>query len=161
MVNLDDGLVGVVFLVCLARVVFAGGVNRPREVFAIFAFADDDENVVHLTPAVWSNRDQHVSTPAATKPFVGVVSSATTVAVWFSLYPAWGSVTRFSGLVWFRCEKQRLEVTGEYIHNMETISIVISLTVFTVGKTCGRSPPVACHDVLHRFVGGAIGVLPH
>ena len=36
----------------LARVVVAGGVNRPRDVFAIRAFADDDENVVHLTPAV-------------------------------------------------------------------------------------------------------------
>ena len=50
--NLDDGLVGVVCLVCLARVVLVGGVNRPRDVFAIRAFADDDENVVHLTPCV-------------------------------------------------------------------------------------------------------------
>ena len=49
LVNLNDGLVGVVFLVCLARVVFAGGVNRPRDVSATRAFADDDENVVHLT----------------------------------------------------------------------------------------------------------------
>ena len=35
LVNRHDGLVGVVFLVCLARVVFAGGVDRPRDVFAI------------------------------------------------------------------------------------------------------------------------------
>jgi hypothetical protein len=49
LVNRHDGLVGVVFLMCLARVVFAGGVNRPRDVFAIRAFADDDENVVRLT----------------------------------------------------------------------------------------------------------------
>ena len=49
MVNLDDGLVGVVFLMCLARVVFAGGVNRPRDELAIRAIADDDVNVVHLT----------------------------------------------------------------------------------------------------------------
>ena len=55
LVNRHDGLVGVVFLVCLARVVFVGGVNRPRDVFATRAFADDDENVVHLTPQ-WSNR---------------------------------------------------------------------------------------------------------
>ena len=40
LVNLDDGLVGVVFLVCLARVVIVGGVKRPRDVFAIAAFAD-------------------------------------------------------------------------------------------------------------------------
>ena len=50
--NRHDGLVGVVFLVCLACVVFAGGVDRPRDVFATLAFADDDENVVHLIPAV-------------------------------------------------------------------------------------------------------------
>ena len=49
LVNLDDGLVGVVFLVCLARVVFAGGVNRPHDELATRAFADDDVNVVHLT----------------------------------------------------------------------------------------------------------------
>ena len=49
LVNRHDGLVGVVFLVCLARVVFAGGVNRPRDELAIRAIADDDVNVVHLT----------------------------------------------------------------------------------------------------------------
>src|SRR6478735_5486647 len=43
-----DELVGVVFLVCLARVVWVGGVHRPRNVFAIPAFADDDENIVHF-----------------------------------------------------------------------------------------------------------------
>src|SRR6478672_1648644 len=48
LVNLDDGLVDVVLLVCLACVVVAGGVNRARDVFAIPAFADDDENVVHF-----------------------------------------------------------------------------------------------------------------
>ena len=50
--NLDDGLVGVVFVVCSARVVIVGGVKRPPNVFAIRAFADNDENVVHLIPAV-------------------------------------------------------------------------------------------------------------
>ena len=35
LVNRHEGLVGVVVLVCLARVVFVGGVNRPRDVFAI------------------------------------------------------------------------------------------------------------------------------
>jgi len=49
LLNRHDGLVGVVFLVCLARVVFAGGVDRPRDVSATQAFAGDDENVVHLT----------------------------------------------------------------------------------------------------------------
>jgi hypothetical protein len=43
-----EGLVGVVVLVCLARIVFVGGVKRPRNVVAIAIFADDDENVVHL-----------------------------------------------------------------------------------------------------------------
>jgi hypothetical protein len=52
LVNRHEGLVGVVFLVCLARVVFAGGVDRPRDVFATGAFADDDENVVDLTLVV-------------------------------------------------------------------------------------------------------------
>jgi hypothetical protein len=49
LVHRHDGLVGVVVLVCLARVVFVGGVDPPRNVFAIPVFADDDENVVHLT----------------------------------------------------------------------------------------------------------------
>src|SRR6185312_12501002 len=49
LVNRHDGLVGVVFLVCLARVVLVGGVDRPHDVFATGAFAGDDENVVHLT----------------------------------------------------------------------------------------------------------------
>ena len=35
LVNRHEGLVGVVVLVCLARVVFVGGVDRPRDVFAI------------------------------------------------------------------------------------------------------------------------------
>jgi hypothetical protein len=48
LVNLDDELVGVVFMVCLARVVVVGGVDRSRNVSAIPAFADDDENVVHF-----------------------------------------------------------------------------------------------------------------
>ena len=34
LVNLDDGLVGVVFLVCSARVVIVGGVKRPHDEFA-------------------------------------------------------------------------------------------------------------------------------
>ena len=49
MVDRHDGFVGVVFLMCLARIVFGGGANRARDVFAIHAFADDDEDVVHLT----------------------------------------------------------------------------------------------------------------
>ena len=48
MVDRHEGLVGVVVLVCLARVVFVGGVDRPRNVFALRAFADDDENVMRL-----------------------------------------------------------------------------------------------------------------
>ena len=35
LVNLDDEFVGVVFLVCLARVVIVCGVKRPRDVFAV------------------------------------------------------------------------------------------------------------------------------
>jgi hypothetical protein len=35
LVKLHDGVVGVVFVVCLAGVVFAGGVHRPRDVFAL------------------------------------------------------------------------------------------------------------------------------
>ena len=50
--NRHNGLVDVVCLVCLAQVVLAGGVHRPRDVFAIRAFVDDDEDVVHLSPAV-------------------------------------------------------------------------------------------------------------
>ncbi len=49
LVNRHDGLVGVVVLVCLARVVFVGGVDRPHDVLATLAFAGDDVNVVHLT----------------------------------------------------------------------------------------------------------------
>ena len=49
MVNRHDWLVGVVVLVGLARVVFAGGVDRPSDVSATRAFAGDDENVMHLT----------------------------------------------------------------------------------------------------------------
>jgi hypothetical protein len=43
LVNRHEGLVGVVVLVCSARVVFVGGVKRPRDVVATGAFADDDE----------------------------------------------------------------------------------------------------------------------
>ncbi len=50
--NRQDGLVGVVFLMCLARVVFAGGVNHPRDVLAVPVFTDDDEKAVHVTPIV-------------------------------------------------------------------------------------------------------------
>ena len=42
MVDRYEGLVGVVVLVCLARVVFVGGVKRPRDVVTTGAFADDD-----------------------------------------------------------------------------------------------------------------------
>ncbi len=49
LVNRHDGLVGVIFLVCLARVVLVCCVDRPHDVFATGAFADDDENVVHPT----------------------------------------------------------------------------------------------------------------
>ena len=77
MLNLDDGLAGVVFPVCLARVVFARGVDRPRDVFAIPAFADDDENVVHLTVV---EPCPEFSTAAVTKAFAWLVSSETTGA---------------------------------------------------------------------------------
>ena len=78
LVNRHDGLVGVVFLVCLARVVFAGGVNRPRDVFATRAFADDDVNVVHLTGLIrrWSDCGQNLATASMTTAFAGVVSSS-------------------------------------------------------------------------------------
>jgi hypothetical protein len=46
LVHRHNGLVGVVFPVGLAHVVFAGSVNRPRDESAIPAFADDDEHVV-------------------------------------------------------------------------------------------------------------------
>ena len=52
LVHRNDGLAEVVFPVCLARVVVAGGVHRPRDVCAVRAFADDDENVVQLISAV-------------------------------------------------------------------------------------------------------------
>ena len=51
LLNRHDGLAGVVRLMRLARVVFAGGVNRPRAMFAICAFADDDEDGVPFRPA--------------------------------------------------------------------------------------------------------------
>ena len=106
LVNRHDGLVGVVFLVCLARVVFAGGVDRPRDVFATRAFADDDENVVQLT-ARWSNGGQNFSTASMTTAFAGVVSSSvssTACAIWSLLYPTWGSVTRVLPPNVVRCE---------------------------------------------------------
>ena len=93
LVYVDDGLVGVVFMVCLARVVKVGGVKGPRNVFAIGAFADDDEAVIRLRG---SSRDQYFSTLAATKPLAFAVSSATTVAIWLPLHATWGSVTRVS-----------------------------------------------------------------
>ena len=86
--NLDDELVGVVFLVCLARVVFAGGVNRPRDELATRAFADDDVNVVHLT--VIEPVGRNFSTASATTAFVGFVSSlvsSTACAIWSLLDP--------------------------------------------------------------------------
>ena len=46
--NPDDSLVGVRFLVCLPRVVEVVRIKHPRHVIAIAAFADD-ENVMHLT----------------------------------------------------------------------------------------------------------------
>ena len=49
LVNRHEGLVGVVVLMCSARVVSVGGVDRPHHVCATPAFADDDENVVQLT----------------------------------------------------------------------------------------------------------------
>ena len=46
------------------------------------------------SPTQWSSRDQHVSTPAATKAFAWLVSSETACAIWFLLDPKWVSVTR-------------------------------------------------------------------
>ena len=113
-----------------------------------------------ISPPQWSKRDQHVSTPAATKPFAGEVSSETACAICFRCTqngcrsqgsPAWcGSV-----------RKQRLEVTGEYIHNKEIISTVISLTVMIEGKPRHQSPSVAARDVGDRFVGRRHRVLAH
>src|SRR6476620_12676961 len=47
-----------------------------------------------ISPAQWSNRDQHVSAPAATKAFGWGASSGTACAIWFLLDPKWVSVTR-------------------------------------------------------------------
>ncbi|MGY4652326.1 hypothetical protein ACVWWN_006122 [Mycobacterium sp. URHB0021] len=49
LVNRHEGLVGVVFVVCLAGIVEVSGVMSPRDVFAIPAFADDDVHVTHRT----------------------------------------------------------------------------------------------------------------
>ena len=115
--NLHDWLVGVVFVVCLACIVFAGGVHRPRDVFAIPAFADDDENVVHLASNLSS-----LLTPAVTKPFAWVVSSGTAGAIWWPLSLRWVSITRVLGLLLFMC-LQRQEINGNNINNLITISV--------------------------------------
>ena len=91
-----------------------------------------------------------------TTAFAGVVSSSvssTACAIWSLLYPTWGSVTRVLLPYVVRCESNGWKLLASISHNKETISIVISLTVMTEGKLGDRSPPVACHDVPHRFVG--------
>ena len=104
LVNRHDGLVGVVFLVCLARVVFAGGVNRPHDVFATRAFADDDVNVVHLTVVErWAERLDRVDDDGVRGGGVQLGAS-TACAIWFLLYPTWGSVTRVLRPGVVRCE---------------------------------------------------------
>src|SRR6478609_7942631 len=82
-----------------------------------------------ISPSQWSNRDQHVSTPAATKAFAWLVSSETACAIWFVLDPKWVSVTRVLRLCVVRgvCQ-QRHEVTGKYTHRTEIISCDVCLT---------------------------------
>ena len=99
LVNLDDGLVGVVFLVCLARVVFAGGVNRPHDELATQAFADDDVNVVHLTVIDRSAERLDRVDDDGVRGVVSSSVSTTACAIWSLLHPTWGSVTRVSRLV--------------------------------------------------------------
>src|SRR6478609_5003456 len=76
------------------------------------------------SPPQWSKGEQHFSTPAATKAFAWLVSSETACAIWFVLDPKWVSVTRVLrfGVVRYVFQ-QRLEVTGKYIHRLETVSI--------------------------------------
>src|SRR6478672_10134208 len=108
LVNRHDGLVGVVFLVCLARVVFAGGVDRPRDVSATRAFAGDDENVVHLTVlsalvGLWAEPRDRVDDDGVRGSGVqlGVHHRC---AIWSLLHPTWGSVTRVLPPGVVRCE---------------------------------------------------------
>src|SRR6476659_1569175 len=93
LVNRHEGLVGVIFLVCLARVVFAGGVDRPRDVFATGASL-----MTMKTSWIsrWSYGGQNCSAASMAKAFAWLVSSATTVAVWLLLYPTWCCFTERS-----------------------------------------------------------------
>ena len=98
LVDRHEGLVGVVVVVCLAGVVEVGGVKRPRDVFAVRpSLMTMNTSCISRS----SNRDQHFSTPAVTKPFAGVASAATAGAIGLSLQPTWGCFTRFSWVVSF------------------------------------------------------------
>ena len=91
LVNRHDGLVGVVFLVCLARVVFVGGVDRPRDV------SPSEPSLVTMKTSCispscprWSDCGQNLATASMTTAFAGVVSSSvsrTACAIWSLLYP--------------------------------------------------------------------------
>src|ERR1700752_1534280 len=77
-----------------------------------------------ISPSQWSKRDQHVSTPAATKAFGWLVSSETACAIWFLLDPKLVSVTRVLRFGVVRCmRQQRRQGTGKYMHEKEIVSM--------------------------------------
>ena len=135
LVHRHDGLAGVVFPVCLARVVVAGGVDRPRDVCAVGAFADDDENVVQLTPAV-VEAVTSTSRPRRRRSRSGGGRPARPRARSGLCWTQNGFRSQgFSGWVSFGgvCQ-QRQEVTGKYIHKKE----IISCDVFHIRRPDGK-----------------------
>ena len=102
--NLDDGFVGVVFLVCSARVVLVGGVNRPHDELATRAFADDDVNVVHLTVIDRSAELRDRVDDDGVRGSGVQLGVSTACAIWSLLHQTWGSVTRVLPPGVVRCE---------------------------------------------------------
>ena len=94
LLNGDDGLAGVVLLVCLACVVFA----RRRKTVLAMCSPSRPSLMTMKTSCIsrWSKRVQHFSTPALTEPFAWLVSSETTGAICALWLLFWGCVTRFS-----------------------------------------------------------------